>query len=50
MMGNVLLGKSLEKSVQTAMDYVKRLIVLNKDNKDKFKGIPIEAWLHKMEV
>lgn len=50
MMGNVLLDKSLEKSVQTAMDYVKRLIVLNKDNEDKFKGIPIEAWLHKMEV
>ena len=49
MMGNVLLGKSLEKSVQIAMDYVKKLILLNKDNLDKFKGIPIETWLHKME-
>lgn len=49
MMGNVLLGKSLEESVQNSMDYVKKLIVLNKDNQDKFKGIPIEAWLHKME-
>lgn len=49
MMGNVLLGKSLEESVQSAMDYVKKLILLNKDNQDKFKGIPIEAWLHKME-
>lgn len=49
MMGNVLLGKSLEISVKNAMDYVKKLIILNKDNEDKFKGIPIEAWLHKME-
>ncbi|MDY0235763.1 MAG: pyridoxamine kinase [Gudongella sp.] len=48
LMGNILSGKSLESSVQIAMDYVKKLIVLNKDNKDKFKGIPIEAWLHKM--
>lgn len=49
MMGNVLLGKSLEASVQNAMDYVKKLIIFNKDNEDKFKGIPIEAWLHRLE-
>lgn len=48
MTGNVLLGKSLEMSVQISMDYVKKLIILNEANVDKFKGIPIEAWLHKM--
>ena len=50
MMGNVLLGKSLEVSVQKAMDYVKELIELNKDNEDKIKGIPIEALLHMMDA
>lgn len=48
MMGNVLMNKSLEISVQNAMDYVKKLILLNEENKDKFKGIPIESYLHKM--
>lgn len=48
MMGNVLLGKTLEVSVKNAMDYVRKLIVLNGDNKDKFKGIPIEAWLDRV--
>ncbi len=50
MMGYVLLGKSLEESVQNAMDYVKKLIILNKDNEDKFQGIPIEAWLCEMKI
>lgn len=50
MMGKVLSSTPLQESVQTAMDYVKDLIVLNKDNVDKFKGIPIEAWLDKMDV
>lgn len=50
MMGNVLLGKPLEKSVQRAMNYVEKLIKLNIDNEDKFQGIPIEAWLHKMDI
>lgn len=48
MMGKVLLGKTLEASVGDAMDYVKKIILLNKENKDKFKGIPIEAYLDKM--
>lgn len=48
MMGNVLLGENLETSVQKAMDYVKKLIELNKDNVDKFKGIPIESCLHRI--
>lgn len=48
MMGKVLLGKPLKISVQSAMDYMKKLIILNKDNEDKFKGIPIEAYLDKM--
>lgn len=49
MMGNVLLDKSLEESVREAMDYVKKIIELNKDNEDKFKGIPIEALLHMID-
>ena len=48
MMGNVLLGETLERSVQKAMDYVKKLIELNKDNVDKSKGIPIESCLHRL--
>ena len=47
-MGNILLGETLEVSVQKAMDYVKKLIELNKDNVDKFKGIPIESCLHRL--
>lgn len=46
MMGNVLLGNTLETSVKEAMDYVEKLILLNKENKDKFKGIPIEEFLY----
>ncbi|MCR6546516.1 pyridoxamine kinase [Dehalobacterium formicoaceticum] len=49
MMGKVLSGSSLKSSVQAAMDYIRKLIVLNKDNVDKYKGIPIEAWLGEMD-
>lgn len=48
MMGNILLGKPLKESVQIAMDKVKKLILFNKDNEDKFRGIPVEVWLHKI--
>ncbi len=50
MMGKVLLGAPLQDSAQKAMDYVKDIIILSKDSVDKFKGIPIEAWLDKMDI
>lgn len=43
--GNLLNGKGLEESTQKAMDVVARLILENKDQKDKFRGIPIERYL-----
>jgi pyridoxine kinase len=42
-MGFLLGGKSLVDSTQRAMDIVKTMIEINKDNRDKFKGIPIES-------
>jgi len=50
MMGKVLSAAPLQDGVQKAMDYVKDIIILNKDNVDKFKGIPIETWLDKMDI
>lgn len=44
-MGKILEGHALTDSAQKAMDTVKNLIEQNKDNKDKFKGIPIETCL-----
>lgn len=43
--GSLLSGMSLEDSTKRAMDVVKNLILLNKDNGDKFKGIPVEQYL-----
>lgn len=50
LMGKVLSGWSLKDSVQKAMDIVSGLIILNKDNVDKFKGIPIEASLSRIGI
>ena len=44
--GNLLNDVSLKKSTRRAMDAVYKLIDLNKDNKDKNRGIPIERFLH----
>ena len=38
-------GRSLEKTTQSAMDVVKRLVVMNAKQEDKNKGIPIERCL-----
>lgn len=43
--GNLLKGNALEESTQKAMDIVAQLIFLNKNQKDKFRGIPIEKYL-----
>lgn len=43
--GNLLNGNSLVSSTQKAMDVVAQLIFLCKDQKDKYRGIPIEKYL-----
>lgn len=44
-MGNILEGKEIVDSTQKAMDAVKTMIEMNRDNQDKFKGIPVESCL-----
>lgn len=46
LIGNLLNDLPLKKSTRKAMDAVYKLIDLNKDNKDKNRGIPIEKYLH----
>lgn len=43
--GNLLKDAELEESTQKAMDTVAKLIYLCKDQKDKYRGIPIEKYL-----
>lgn len=43
--GNILNGNGLVSSTQTAMDTVRKLIELNQNNKDTYKGIPLESYL-----
>lgn len=43
--GHLLKGEELENSTQKAMDVVAKMIFLSKDQKDKFRGIPIEKYL-----
>lgn len=47
--GNILKGKSLESAVKSAMFAIEYLIKENKDNIDKYKGIPIEIYLEEMQ-
>lgn len=46
LIGHLLDGEPLKASTQKAMDGVYRLIDLNKDNKDKNRGIPLEKYLN----
>lgn len=48
LIGKIQRGQSLKESVQCAMDAVKKLIEQNKDNADKYKGIPIEQYLEEL--
>lgn len=45
LISSIMKGNSLLYSTKRAMDCVKELIILNKDNIDKFKGIPLEEYL-----
>ncbi len=44
-MGNILEGNGIVESTRKSMDIVKCMIQKNKDNRDKFKGIPLESFL-----
>lgn len=48
LIGKYLHGETLETSVQMAMDFVVKVIGLNKNNTDKYKGIPIEQYLEQI--
>ncbi len=45
LIGHLLDGKPLKPSIRRTMDTVYRLIDLNKDNRDKNRGIPLERYL-----
>lgn len=47
--GHLLKGDTLVTGTQKAMNSVRRLIDINKDNQDKFRGIPIERHLSELE-
>ena len=46
LIGHLLKGDALESSTRVAMDFVRNLILDNKDNADKNKGVPIERYLN----
>jgi pyridoxine kinase len=48
LIGSVLKGISLQESTADAMRVVRELILLNTENVDKYKGIPIEKYLDDM--
>lgn len=48
LIGGVLKGTALQKATKFAMDMVRELILKNKENADKYKGIPIEKYLEEM--
>ena len=48
LIGGVLKGIELQKATKFAMDTVRKLIFKNKENVDKYKGIPIEKYLDEM--
>jgi pyridoxine kinase len=45
LIGHLLNDEPLKKSTRMSMDAVSKLIELNKDNKDKNRGIPLEKYL-----
>ena len=48
LIGSVLKGRELQESTAFAMNMVRELILLNVDNVDKYKGLPIEKYLDDM--
>ena len=48
-MGKIMGGKNLHESTKQAMQVVSDMIEINRDNVDKYKGIPIETCLEVIE-
>lgn len=48
-MGRILSGEGIVESTQKAMTATKAMIERNRDNADKFKGIPIESCLEVLD-
>ena len=48
LVGKMMAGEPLEQSTQMAMDAVRDLILKNRDNQDKYKGIPLEQFLEEL--
>lgn len=46
LVGNVMQGKSLEEGAVVATRTLGKLIDANKDNEEKFQGIPVERFYH----
>lgn len=47
--GKILEGLPVVKATQKAMDVVKKMVELNMNNVDKYKGIPLEMYLEDLE-
>lgn len=48
-MGNILNGLDLIASTRRAMDNVRAMLDANRDNEDKYKGIPVESCLEVLD-
>ena len=48
-MGKIMEETDLVESTQKAMDATKAMIAMNRDNADKFKGIPLESCLEVLD-
>ena len=48
-MGNILKGLDLITSTRRAMDNVRTMLDANRDNEDKYKGIPVESCLEVLD-
>ncbi len=49
LMGGILEGNDLKSATQRAMDTVRNMIVENQNNKDKYKGIPLELCMEALD-
>ena len=45
LVGDILNGKSLPDATSHSMEVVKKMIELNIDKADKYRGIPVEQYL-----
>lgn len=48
--GKILDGLTVEQATQKAMDVVKKMVEINANNVDKYKGIPLEMYLEDLDA